>query len=74
MILVYDLEGANRQCDEDFDQVGMLKQIEVPTGGITEFTYEANEFLVGYENNYDDKIGAGLRLKKITIDPVDGQK
>jgi YD repeat-containing protein len=36
--------GANREVDDNYTQIGMLKQIEYPTGGKTQFEYESNDF------------------------------
>lgn len=36
--------GANRDVDTNYTQANILKQINYPTGGITQFTYENNTY------------------------------
>lgn len=48
--------GANREVNTEAIKAGMIKKIQFPTGGITEFNFEPNDF-----NNF---IG-GVRIKSI---------
>nr|WP_320120065.1 BACON domain-containing protein [uncultured Marinifilum sp.] len=54
----YIINGADRSVNEDAIKVGMLKRINLPTGGYKEFGYESNEISIG---NSTIK-GGGLRL------------
>ncbi|GAA4149498.1 hypothetical protein GCM10022217_01450 [Chryseobacterium ginsenosidimutans] len=49
------LNGAFRESDPAYMQVGILNQINYPTGGATKFTYEPNKYSVGDQDiyNYD---------------------
>lgn len=38
------LTGANREVDIDKIKAGVLKSIQYPTGAVTEFTYEPNDY------------------------------
>ena len=51
-------KGGNKQADEESMKIGMIQRIKYPTGGVTEFTYEANRY--GQINC------GGLRIKEIT--------
>lgn len=43
--------GADKNANSSYSQYGMLKEIEYPTGGRTEFEYEANELdISGYQS------------------------
>ena len=56
--LVEKFEGANRLPDQEYMKAGILEKIIYPTGGFTEFDYEANttidtqKFPKGYRNEY----------------------
>lgn len=66
----FKIGGANREANEQAMQVGMLKKILYPTGGYTEFIYEANRF----KTDNKLKVGGGLRIKSIQdYDPVSGK-
>lgn len=57
----YTILSGNRTPDENSSQACMLKKIYYPTGGFTEFEFEANRF------NWNTTFkGAGLRVKKIS--------
>jgi hypothetical protein len=56
--------GANREPDTEAMKAGMLQRITYPTGGYTDFQFEAN-----YSSGY--KVG-GLRIKSIKDHPVIG--
>ena len=45
-----NLGGADRRIDSAFSQAGILKKIEYPTGGVTEYYYEQNTASVGQLN------------------------
>ena len=47
----YDLRLANREHNEDYLKIGVLNKIQYPTGGSTEFDYEANAELVSIGGN-----------------------
>jgi len=47
------MDGANREVDSAYSQMGILKQINYPTGGFSRFNYEQNDyFFVGNETSY----------------------
>lgn len=52
---------GNRTLSESHLKHGVLEKIEYPTGGFTEFVYEANKEVV----NGNDKYMGGLRVKEI---------
>lgn len=52
-----------REPNINYTQQGVLKKIIYPTGGYTEFTYEANKYLAPGNTV---KTGGGLRIKEIT--------
>ncbi|MFN8288970.1 MAG: hypothetical protein U0U70_01815 [Chitinophagaceae bacterium] len=53
---------SNRNVDTAYTQCGVLKSIQYPTGGTTNFEYE---------NNRTDTLVGGLRIKRITqVDSV----
>lgn len=49
--------------NEDDMKSGIIKKIIYPTGGFTEFTFEANRYKLPYSN--DVKLAGGLRVKSI---------
>lgn len=55
--------GANRDPNEESVMANMLRQIKYPTGGSTDFTFEANDF----ESNM-----GGVRVLKVVDNPVQG--
>lgn len=55
--------GANREPNAEALKAGLLSQIRYPTGGYTDFYFEANDFI-----NYIP----GARIKKIVSNPVIG--
>ncbi len=52
----YNFTGANRESDEIKMQAGILKSIQYPTGGITNFTYEPHDYS-DPDNPYYKEIG-----------------
>ncbi len=59
----------NRNADPERIKYGSLKRIQYPTGGFSEFEFEAHRFYNSYYSYYqinDEQIGAGLRLAQIT--------
>ncbi len=58
----YFIDGANRTLNATALQACMLEKIEYPTGGVTEFYYEPNDY---YDDVIDENIyGGGLRISK----------
>jgi hypothetical protein len=45
-------EGANRNPNEEFNQSYILKKINYPTGGYSEFEYETNDYDIKKSGNY----------------------
>jgi hypothetical protein len=72
---------TSREPDAEAMKYGSLKKIIYPTGGSTEFEFEANQYSSqtkinrweGLDNYTSDRIAGGLRVKKITTNPVGGQ-
>jgi len=62
-------QGTSRQSDENEMQKGVLKKIIYPTGGSTEFVYEANR--TKYLNN--TVLCGGLRISQIKTTSAAGQ-
>ncbi|MGS2765231.1 hypothetical protein [Sinomicrobium sp. M5D2P9] len=60
-----DNNAGDRSLSEGHIQAGILKKIEYPTGGSTEFTYEPNK--------EGDKYSGGLRIKSIEDKDTDGK-
>lgn len=59
---------VNRDCDPDRCRFGSLLRIQHPTGGFTEYEWEAHEFThpdYKYMNILSSVKGAGLRIKAI---------
>ena len=59
----------DRNADPERIKYGSLKRIQYPTGGFSEFEFEAHRFYNSYYSYYqinDEQIGAGLRLAQIT--------
>ncbi|HEX7051879.1 MAG TPA: hypothetical protein VF188_16855 [Longimicrobiales bacterium] len=74
------LPGANREPDPDAMQVGILKRITYPTGGYSEFVYEANDYgAIGesgtmpigegpeQEAEVSSNLGEGLKSQTFTV-------
>ena len=57
--------GANREPNETYAKVGVLKKITYPTGGNTEFLFESNNYLA--YNTTAPTLCGGLRIKKVTV-------
>ena len=61
----------SREPNPQYNQVGILKRINFPTGGNSEFTYETNKYFDDQTSTV--KFGGGLRIKQIkSFDPVSG--
>lgn len=58
----YYLEGADLTPSFPHSCANTIKRIEYPTGGLTEFEFEANS----YFNDVDEIPFGGIRIKKIT--------
>ncbi|WP_044172089.1 DUF6443 domain-containing protein [Flectobacillus major] len=54
--------GGNRESREDFMKAWIIARIAYPTGGYTDFEFEANRY---FDGTAQQKVG-GLRIKKIT--------
>lgn len=54
--------SVGREPNETYMQAAILKKITFPTGGHTEFEYEANRYL---DDNSNPKLAGGLRIKSI---------
>lgn len=49
-------DGADREAYDNYNQAYILTKIKYPTGGMTEFTYESNQYLVRImENDHHKK-------------------
>jgi hypothetical protein len=57
-----ELYGWDRSVDPSYITVGALKQIEFPTGGKINYTFQANEF---YEEGVGTHKGGGLRIAEV---------
>jgi YD repeat-containing protein len=72
---------TSREPDAEAMKYGSLKKITYPTGGNTEFEFEANQYSSqtklnrweGLDNYSSNKIAGGLRIKKIITTPFFGQ-
>jgi len=72
---------SSREPDSTAVKYGALKTITYPTGGTTEFIFEANQYSSqtkknrweGLDNYASNKIAGGLRIKKIISTPIFGQ-
>ena len=72
---------ASREPDSTAVKYGALKTITYPTGGTTEFIFEANQYSSqtklnrweGLDNYTSNRIAGGLRIKKIITTPLFGQ-
>lgn len=72
---------TNKESDATVMKYGSLKKITYPTGGTTEFEYEANQYSTqlklnrweGVDYYSTNKIAGGLRIKKIINTPNNGQ-
>ncbi|KAF2519349.1 hypothetical protein E0W68_03095 [Flavobacterium salilacus subsp. salilacus] len=54
--LMPSIEGiANRSAHSEYCKIGILEEIEYPTGGTTEFIYELNEFDNYFFPDYNNK-------------------
>ena len=60
--------GADRKPVESKMKAGVLKKVEYPTGGYSEFEFEAHRVkgkVTSCNSNPPDRIGGGLRIKEI---------
>ncbi|MAO63612.1 MAG: hypothetical protein CL666_01295 [Balneola sp.] len=59
--------AVNREPDGEAMKVGVLTKITYPTGGYTEFEFEANEYkwINNIKQMSNNTVGGGLRIKKI---------
>jgi len=66
----YETSGyVNRNVNSDFQKIGMIKKINYPTGGSTEFLYESNTYKT---TSGSIESGPGLRVVQINNKPVNG--
>ncbi|MBI9033477.1 MAG: hypothetical protein JEZ03_03290 [Bacteroidales bacterium] len=63
---VVTIDGSDRTANEDDMKLGILTQITYPTGGHTDFAYEAHQF----KHKYKYITGGGLRIKSIKTYPA----
>ena len=63
------IPGGNRTTEETAMKRGMLSAVIYPTGGRTEFEYEAHRYLDG---NGQTRLAGGLRIKQIRDIESDG--
>ncbi len=61
--LTASIGNANRNTDPNYNQVGMLTSIKYPTGGHTDFVYEANQY---YDDSNTLQYAGGLRIASIS--------
>lgn len=64
-LLYRDIPGGDKQSRAESMRIGMIQKIHYPTGGTTQFEYEANKCIIGD--------CGGLRISKITNEPVPGK-
>lgn len=72
---------SSREPDAEAMKYGSLKKIIYPTGGSTEFEFEANQYSSqtkmnrweGLDYYTSNRIAGGLRIKKIVNTPIFGQ-
>ncbi|WP_290712077.1 DUF5977 domain-containing protein [Flavihumibacter sp. CACIAM 22H1] len=57
--------SANREPSEIHMKAALLNRITFPTGGYTEFDFEAHQYNSTYNGSNAVKIGAGLRIKSL---------
>lgn len=63
--------GADRETNEDYIQLGTLKKIKYPTGGTSEFEYEANDYS-NFEPEYKmEPKSASLFAMGSYVDPAE---
>ncbi|WP_146198720.1 hypothetical protein [Pararcticibacter amylolyticus] len=67
-------QAVNRDAHTESKKVGMLKSIQYPTGGRTEFDYEGNyyDMTIYTPQNGAKTEGPGLRIKQVKKIPVNG--
>ena len=76
--LIVKFEGADRTSDEEFMKASILEKIIYPTGGYTEFDYEANrtkdliKFPIGYQYEYEQKLKR-LEVTENPLNPISEQ-
>lgn len=63
----FDNHSRNRSLNTNYVDIGILEEIEYPTGGKIKFTYEPNSEV--HPNSNIDKYVGGLRVK--TIEKID---
>ena len=64
------IPGGDRSPDEDAMQTGILTSVTYPTGGRTEFSYEAHRYI---DDNGKPRMAGGLRIKQIRDIAGDGK-
>ena len=63
---IMQIQGGDKHSDETSMKIGMLQSIQYPTGGETEFEYEANLMPSG-------QACGGLRIKRVKNEPTSGK-
>ena len=64
------IPGGDRTPNEEAMQTGILSSVTYPTGGRTEFTYEAHRYI---DDNGVSRMAGGLRIKQIRDIESDGK-
>ena len=64
------IPGGDRSPDEEAMQAGILTSVTYPTGGRTEFSYEAHRYI---DDSGKSRMAGGLRIKQIRDVAGDGR-
>ena len=64
------IPGGDRSPDEEAMQTGILTSVTYPTGGRTEFSYEAHRYI---DDSGKSRMAGGLRIKQIRDVAGDGR-
>lgn len=66
-VLVINVPGNNRTPNQNYSSLGLLEKITYPTGGSTQFEYEANEYWASLESEFNLCSGDFQIVKKSSI-------
>lgn len=64
------IPGGDRSPDEEAMQAGILTSVTYPTGGRTEFSYEAHRYI---DDDGAPRMAGGLRIRQIRDMAGDGR-
>ena len=64
------IPGGDRSPDEEAMQAGILTSVTYPTGGRTEFSYEAHRYI---DDDGTPRMAGGLRIRQIRDIAGDGR-